>query len=195
MEGCIYLITCLINGKKYVGKWHLPTPERRFALHKSSARRGSKTILHQALRKYGEENFKCELLCTCPLEACDALEAYFAEQYGCYCWDPEPGYNMVWCGARETCWLGVKHTLEARNKMRDAKLGRSLSEQHRERIRVSQNKPEVVALKRSKALGKVHTPEQNEKHRQSMVRFWADPVNHARMIQTKAAKMAQQTDT
>jgi group I intron endonuclease len=184
-----------VNGKKYVGKWHLPTPKKRFALHKSSARRGSKTILHQAFRKHGEENFKCELLCTCPLEACDALEAYFAEQYGCYCWDPEPGYNMVWCGAREMSWLGVKHTSEARNNMRNAKLGVALSEEHRNSMRVAQNRPEVVELKRSKALGRVNTPEQIEKHRQAFLKFWADPVNRARMIQARATKMAQRTAT
>jgi group I intron endonuclease len=127
MEGCVYLITCLVNNKKYVGKWHLPTPEKRFYNHIRSANRGSKLLLHCAIRKHGVENFKFELICTCPLESCCSIEEYYAEQYGCYKWDPEPGYNMVWCGDKS--FLGLKHKPESIQKMREAKVGKVMSEE------------------------------------------------------------------
>ena len=51
----IYETTNLINGKKYRGK-HSSKKE------KSSTYIGSGTILHKAIKKYGKENFICEIL-------------------------------------------------------------------------------------------------------------------------------------
>ena len=57
MYGYIYLTTNLVNNKKYVG------------MHKSAYfdpdYKGSGKILWQAIRKYGWENFKVELLVEC----------------------------------------------------------------------------------------------------------------------------------
>jgi|694.fasta_scaffold118007_4 group I intron endonuclease len=57
----IYIITNLINEKRYVGMTS-KTLEVRFSGHKADARRNKPWILHKAIRKYGEENFKIELL-------------------------------------------------------------------------------------------------------------------------------------
>ena len=116
-----------MNGKKYVGKWHLPTPEKRFYNHIRSATQGSENLIHRAIRKHGVENFRFELIRTCPLESCSNLEAYYAEQYGCYMWDQEPGYNMVWCGDKS--FLGFKHKPETIQKQREAKVGKVMSEE------------------------------------------------------------------
>lgn len=127
MEGCIYLITNLVNNKKYVGKWHLPTPEKRFYKHIWDSNRDSVCLIHLAIKKYGVHNFRFERILTCPLESCADLEAYYAEQYGCYTWDSEPGYNMVWCGDKS--FVGFKHKPESIEKMREVKLGKVMSDE------------------------------------------------------------------
>lgn len=62
MYGYIYKTTNLINGKQYIGQ-HQAT---KFEPEKY---KGSGTYLKRAFKKYGKENFVCELL-----ETCDSLE-------------------------------------------------------------------------------------------------------------------------
>lgn len=57
----IYKITNNINGKIYIGQTKTSI-NRRFVSHKSAARRGINYILYKAIRKYGQENFKIELI-------------------------------------------------------------------------------------------------------------------------------------
>jgi group I intron endonuclease len=122
--GLIYLITNLVNWKRYVGL--TIRPQKRYKKHWSDALAGSGFALHRAFRKYGKLNFKYEILCTIVSETEDDLknrlsnmEAYYAEQLQTYTSDAEPGgYNMAWCGDKPT--LGVKHTEDELEKMRKA---------------------------------------------------------------------------
>lgn len=59
--GYIYLITNLVNGKLYVGCTRVSIA-RRWAQHCSAARKGSSLAIHRAIRKYGVDNFKIEVL-------------------------------------------------------------------------------------------------------------------------------------
>ena len=110
--GCIYLITCLKNNKKYVGQHCNPTPFKRFKEHLKA-----KNIcpLHKAIRKYGKDAFKIETLCIVPYEALTRMEGYFAEQFETYVWNNLGGYNAVWCSNSPN--LGIKHSNESRAKM------------------------------------------------------------------------------
>jgi len=54
MSYVIYIHTCKISGKSYVGITN-KTAEERFAEHCQAARRGSKFAFHGAIRKYGED--------------------------------------------------------------------------------------------------------------------------------------------
>jgi len=55
----IYKITNNINGKIYIGQTILSI-FRRFKKHKRDANNGSTTVFHNALRKYGNNNFTVE---------------------------------------------------------------------------------------------------------------------------------------
>ena len=55
--GCIYLIKCLKNNKVYIGQYKLNEASKRFNRHISDAIKGSKYAIHQAIRKYGKDNF------------------------------------------------------------------------------------------------------------------------------------------
>ena len=59
----IYKITNLVNGKSYIGKTS-KTLDQRFTEHKIEAfrSRAEKRPLYSAIRKYGIENFKIELI-------------------------------------------------------------------------------------------------------------------------------------
>lgn len=57
----IYLITNIVNGKKYIGRTKRGI-EHRFRAHLHSSKQGSNTYFHKAIRKYGKENFKLEIL-------------------------------------------------------------------------------------------------------------------------------------
>lgn len=70
--GVVYLITCLVNGKKYVGQT-TKTLEQRWKEHRKN--RGKKPGLSGAIFKYGSENFKIELL-----ESGVSLQDLFAKE-------------------------------------------------------------------------------------------------------------------
>ena len=74
----IYLITCLVNGKYYVGQT-VGTLKTRWSCHVSHALGYcNNTILPRAIRKYGPENFKMEVLCECPdQDSLDKAEIFF----------------------------------------------------------------------------------------------------------------------
>lgn len=188
--GCIYLVTNLENGKKYVGQHNTTDYLARWKKHLYDMKGGSNLLLHKAIRKYGEEAFKVERLCVCPVDSLTDLEGYYAEQYDSYMWDS--GYNMVWCA--KSFNLGLKHTPESIEKNRRAHLGKKMSPEaiektrqahlgkkhtpeHIEKIRQAQlgrkQSPEAIENNRQSKLGKKHTPEHIEKNRQARLAYWA----------------------
>lgn len=58
-NGRIYCITCLVNGKMYIGQTVKPI-EKRWKHHIKYAQSGCQYKLHRAIRKYGVENFTVE---------------------------------------------------------------------------------------------------------------------------------------
>ena len=69
----IYLTTNLINGKQYIGQ-HKGLPNDNYF--------GSGTAISRALKKYGKENFKKEILCYCESrEEADEKEKYYIQKF------------------------------------------------------------------------------------------------------------------
>ena len=63
----VYLITNEISNGVYVGITRTSLA-RRFSAHKNSAKSGKKSILYDAMREYGFENFSISLLHSCKSE-------------------------------------------------------------------------------------------------------------------------------
>jgi|15BtaG_2_1085339.scaffolds.fasta_scaffold40411_2 hypothetical protein len=61
----IYKATNIINGKCYIGQTVQPLNSRKSGHYYSSKVNRDNMIFHKAIRKYGEENFKWEILCEC----------------------------------------------------------------------------------------------------------------------------------
>lgn len=117
MSGCIYVYTCLVNGKMYVGQTSKPEPSKRHSNHVKCAK-NPKTPFYCAIKSHGIENFKLEVLWVGPFEALNRMEEYYAEVLGTYIWDNNPGYNAIWCGGAGS--RGNVMSAEARKKISDA---------------------------------------------------------------------------
>lgn len=97
--GCIYLITNLVNNKKYVGQHKYDTPTIRWRQHRYA---NTSSALHRAFKKYGLENFKFEVLCVASYDKLTLMEQYYAEVLGTYIHDYPSGYNMTTPGTIPT---------------------------------------------------------------------------------------------
>lgn len=74
MYGYIYLTTNLINNKKYIGRHKTQVFDNYY--------KGSGHIIKEAIKKYGRENFKCEVLEWCEtLEAAHEREHYWVKHF------------------------------------------------------------------------------------------------------------------
>lgn len=72
----IYKIENLINGKVYIGQSvHI---ERRWQEHCMDS---AQSIISDAIKKYGVENFSFEVLKECPIEELDELEKAYIKEY------------------------------------------------------------------------------------------------------------------
>lgn len=139
--GSIYLITNLLNNKKYVGQ--STNPISRIRRHLSIVKsKNKKNHIHSAINKYGKDNFKFEEICSCVTSYSDLneLERYFIKYFNCY---GDNGYNETlggggspgkfasnetkekMCIARKgkTPSLGMKHTEQTKNKMSEDRKG------------------------------------------------------------------------
>jgi group I intron endonuclease len=121
MLGRIYLITNLVDGKKYVGQT-VQNGKRRFNTHKRAAfKYQSRLPIHRAIRKYGIDNFKYEIL-----EECDSIHSLNEAESK---WISElktfgsEGYNCTTGGE------GFIVSDKTRQKISKARLGMNLSEE------------------------------------------------------------------
>jgi len=108
----VYVARCLVNGKLYVGVTSRGLRERR-RKHVERALAGSRLCFHQALRKYGPENFEwredaTELLWK---DACEREQVLIAELGTT---DRARGYNVTEGGEGT---LGMPLPEEARRRV------------------------------------------------------------------------------
>ena len=87
----IYKVTNLVNGKVYIGqtKHSLDVRKQR---HLQQARKGTNTHFYQAIRKYGEDMFIWEIICSAKdKQTLNELETFFINKFDSI----KHGYNMV----------------------------------------------------------------------------------------------------
>lgn len=91
LNGNIYKITNKINGKVYIGQT-IHSIEYRFSKHCLKSQNGC-VVLHNAITKYGKENFKVELIEEVPIEKLDEREIYWISYYKST--NRKFGYNIL----------------------------------------------------------------------------------------------------
>ena len=125
--GC-YIATNKLNKKVYIGQ-SLDCPKRR-GEHENFD--GSAKLFHKAIKKNGVENFDWEFI---PVkeEDLDEMEiSLIAEYKSNVCrYGPDYGYNMTDGGGGNR---GYKFSEESKERMRQAQLGKTLSEEHKKKI-------------------------------------------------------------
>lgn len=118
----IYLVTNIVNGKQYVGKTKYSLAHR-WSQH---CTRDYNTYLHNAIVKYGRDNFKIEEICRCSDDRWEELEKfYIAKLHTHY---TEGGYNISRGGdinPMDDTGVSLKHKqIMSTKSMRDKTLGR-----------------------------------------------------------------------
>lgn len=149
--GIIYKWTCKKTNMSYVGQT-VSTLKHRWSGHKQQAKKGGSWEFHKAIREFGAENFYGEILCECQTsKELDEMEKKFITELNTT-WPY--GYNMR---------NGGQYTSdETRLKMRLAKLGSRLSEEHKKKISESLTGHEGYWT------GKSHNEESNQKRSVSL---------------------------
>lgn len=113
----IYKSTNTINNKMYIGQT-IQTLKERIYGHKSKLKAGSRLCFHNAIRKYGINNFDWEIIYECnDSNKLDKMEMYYIGYYDTY----NNGYNSTLGGDKGT--VGYKHTKESLQKISDAQTG------------------------------------------------------------------------
>ncbi len=113
MVWCLYTIENQVNGKRYIGISSKVV--RRWIEHKSG--HGSK-IVYQAIKKYGLDSLKFDILCEGCEEDIKKLEIAMIEKYNTVA---PGGYNLT-AGGEGT--VGFAHSEETRRKMRGSRAGK-----------------------------------------------------------------------
>lgn len=140
MYGIIYMHTCTINGKSYIGQT-TSSMESRWKAHLYNK---SKTKFTCALKKYNEKYWTHKILAYADnKEDLDDLEIFFIEKYDTI----NNGYNIRTGGARGTLTdevkkiisekrkgIGHPHTEVSKLKIKEALMGKPFSEIHKQNI-------------------------------------------------------------
>lgn len=90
----IYCITNTVNGKRYIGQ--SVDIARRWQQHVRTAETGKgMSVVHKAMREYGLQNFKFDVVLFCPRHDMTYWERYYILNWNTLCWGPNPqGYNV-----------------------------------------------------------------------------------------------------
>jgi group I intron endonuclease len=118
--GIIYKATNIINGKHYIGQTTQNLKKRKIA-HKTEAKQNKKNMyFHNALNKYGFDNFEWEIICECSSKnEMNKIEEEQIKKYNSQ--NKKYGYNLLPGGKSSS---GFHLTEECKNKIRISNLGK-----------------------------------------------------------------------
>jgi transposase len=88
------------NGKVYIGKTKNFNHRKRCHIYCARSGKNENIIFYRAIRKYGEDNIKWEIISECSsIEELNTLEIFYIKEHNSI--DYNFGYNMV-CGDKQT---------------------------------------------------------------------------------------------
>lgn len=124
MYGIIYKITNNVNGKIYIGLTTRSLHER-FIQHCCHSNKGSKSLIHQAILKYGRDNFTIEQIDESETKSdLDEKEDFWINYYNSM--NTSVGYNLKSGGAKGK---GYKHTDVTKKIISESGKGKTRSEE------------------------------------------------------------------
>ena len=136
----------MINGKKYIGQKILKNDWRNYL--------GSGIHISRAIKKYGKENFSREIVAiTYSKKELDKLEIEFIKNHNAVY--SEDYYNLNFGGGSNA---GLHWSDESKKKMSDAKIGKTLTDDHKQHMRETrinfseEKKQEISNISKGKIL-------------------------------------------
>ena len=109
----IYKVTNQDSGKVYIGQTTRGLETRKIE-HIRESHKNNPFYFHNAIKKYGEDNFKWEVICICPnIDVLNEQEEYYIAFYN----SMQDGYNMKSGG------LNNLFSDESKRKMSKSRLG------------------------------------------------------------------------
>ena len=162
----VYQITNQINGKKYIGS--SVNIKKRWAHHKTMLRAGNHHSAHlqSAWQKYSGENFKFEIICSCPEDKTVEFEQFFVDARN-------PEYNIAKCANAPT--LGTHLSAETRRKISEANKNpslearRKMSEAKKGRIVLKETRRKMSEFHKGKHLSEETRLRMSEAHKGRIV--------------------------
>lgn len=121
----VYKIKCLANGKIYIGSSFNIQKIIKTHFNRLKKNNHNNPHLQSAYNTYGEALFMWDVVEQCNVENLLNKEQYWMDLTKCY--DRKIGFNNCLKADRPT---GYKHTISAKNKMSQSKLGKKLSKEH-----------------------------------------------------------------
>lgn len=124
----IYKITNNINGKAYIGQT-IQDVQKRWKEHCKKCK-SKVSAISDAIQRYGKDNFTFEIIedYIMDIEVFNLLEKHYIEKFNTLA---PKGYNLTTGG------LNYIVSKETKNKMREASLGKELSEETKQKIKDS----------------------------------------------------------
>ncbi len=169
MKSGIYIITCLVNGKHYVG--YAKNVKRRIDSHRCALRNNkhANVYLQNAFNEHGEENFSFDDLEYYSHDLCPSMENWWCNMLDTH--NREKGYNIE---PTNPYFLKI-HSKETKLKIGKANTGKKRSDEVVERLR---------------ELGKQrkHTPEEIEKIRKAHIGSKRSDEARKRMSEAQKGK-------
>lgn len=137
----VYLLTCIVNGKEYVGQSETDLEtrwEKHVAVSRSTRSNAYKRMpIVRAIAKHGVENFDKKVIEECDTyESMDAAEIRWIAELGTT--DPTIGYNVSKGG--DAPMRGKKHRKDSIEKMREAQARVNADPETRRRKSVAASK-------------------------------------------------------
>lgn len=147
MYGIIYMTTCLVDGRKYIGQ------HKCSKVHDSYL--GSGSVLKLAIEQYGKENFVRQILCICnSAEELDQKEIEYIEKYNAT--NSLEFYNICE-GGKSNRMAGEMNPMYGMRGQLSPAYGRKKSEEEKQRCR------ERVSGVKSPMYGHKYTYEERKK--------------------------------
>ena len=195
-RGCVYLLTNLVNGKRYVGQDQTGDPENhRWKQHKTTAIAGKSAYpVHCALRKAHKRDkcwkgFKFEIIWRGPVSQLNWKETYYIKKLHTWINDPDGdrSYNLTKGGDGVR---GFKHSKSGKQHMsysqqrRCAQAGESEARsaarstpESRERASVAQKRRFADSMRRAEHRAACNTDGARENYSKARLRYFEVPGN------------------
>ena len=161
----IYKITNRINGKVYIGQTIVPL-QRRWVQHCSHSKHHC-TSLHNAIKKYGKENFTVEQIDVATTrDELDSKEVFWIQFYDSM--NRDKGYNLHGGGHRNhTVSNETREKISKANtgKVRSDEFRRNAAESSRGRKHSEETKAKLSELHKGKKLSEEHKLKLSEAHK------------------------------